>query len=171
MTHEKPKKEEGGPKPAHEALPSRIETVTLYGTAKIETKPGDTEQVVLSTEKLNGCTAVLLFRQYENGEREAQLSHFPPIFIDSQLKSMSTFERDSQRKEADTSAFFYVERGRADTLPQLEAFIRTTLGITKPPHIEAYDRGLSRENAGTLKVTVPPEGPVTIQMEKGTTSL
>lgn len=132
--------------------------VKVYEGKRIKVSPDSPEQT-LSTAGLNGCTAVLIFVEEDNGERTVCLSHFPPFMIGRHKGKISELLAGENLKGAHKKrVVLLVDAKRENHSADLEAHIKTFLGDDTEFELIPYkskDRDPSQEGYGVFTVKIP----------------
>lgn len=100
----------------------KVTEVSLFQVEQITREPSEISQI-LTTEKLNGCTAIAIWSQ-----DSAQLSHFPPFMLEKHLNAISTCLNTQDRRTAKNYAFIYLSSKRRENEFKIIAFLKKNLG-------------------------------------------
>ncbi|MDB5265219.1 MAG: hypothetical protein JWN64_790 [Parcubacteria group bacterium] len=154
-----------------EAHDSNVERVSMNEGAALQVLPTDTQEKILLTRSLNGCTCLVIVGEHEDGTREALMTHYPQVYFEDnrdKLHELSEATRIALAKQKHATAFVVGEMKGGKLQPasiltagMLPALVASELGADTTLQVIPYAESTlaeSREGNGSLVVRIPPAG-------------
>lgn len=106
------------------------------------------------TEKLNGCTATIIYTMHANKTRSAQLTHFPPFMLARHLEKISSLITQDDIEASEKHALIYLQSKRKENEDEIISHIKRTLGENVSIVVEYYD---NEDESDTLGIEIKKE--------------
>ncbi|MBC7981920.1 hypothetical protein H7X65_02475 [Candidatus Parcubacteria bacterium] len=129
------------------SIEAKVIQVPLFEGVRIETGPHEQEQVLI-TEKLNGCTATIIWTEQADHTRSAQLVHFPPFMLARHLEKISSLVTQDDIDAPKKNALIYLQSKRKENEDEISTYIKSLLGEQASVTVEYYDTGEESDIAG-----------------------
>lgn len=120
-------------------IEAHINQVPLFEGVRVEINPNEQDQVLI-TEKLNGCTATIIYTEQVDKTRSAQLAHFPPFMLARHLEKISSLITQDDIDASQKHALIYLQSKRKENEDEIISHIKRTLGENVSIVVEYYDK-------------------------------
>lgn len=137
-------------------LGTNLEIVNVFDGKKIKVLPEEEKKSFL-TEELNGCTAVLIFTEEEDGKRTLCLTHYPPFMLERNKNKITELLDGNMIKATKKKVVILAENKRQEHLPDLKLHISNSLGEDTNIEVVTYTKDPSKENYGRFSAKVAPK--------------
>lgn len=134
-------------------IEAKVAQVPLFEGVRIEIGPHEQNRVLI-TEKLNGCTATIIWTEREDHTRSAQLVHFPPFMLARHLEKISSLVTESDMGASNKNAVIYLQSKRKENESDITSYIKNLLGENVSVSVEYYE---GQEEGGIAGIEMKPE--------------
>jgi hypothetical protein len=120
-------------------IEAHITQVSLFEGVRIEIDPNEQDQVLI-TEKLNGCTATIIYTEHADKTCSAQLAHFPPFMLARHLEKITSLINQDDIDASQKHVLIYLQSKRKENEDEIISDIKRTLGENVSMVVEYYDK-------------------------------